>query len=78
MWSQSGGRPGACSGHGGETGGTTSDSYGTADSYGTSGSSSGATEDYGTGNGYSVVCADGTLSDSGGIQGACSHHGGVG
>src|SRR5262245_37537081 len=23
-----------------------------------------------------VVCADGTLSDSGGIQGACSHHGG--
>ncbi len=35
-------------------------------------------EDYGSGNGYTVVYADGTLSDSGGIQGACSHHGGVG
>lgn len=29
------------------------------------------------GNGYPVVCADGTISNSGGIQGACSHHGGV-
>lgn len=34
------------------------------------------TQNYGSGNGYPVVCADGTLSDSGGIQGACSHHGG--
>ena len=29
------------------------------------------------GNGYTVVCADGSISHSGGIQGACSHHGGV-
>jgi hypothetical protein len=29
------------------------------------------------GNGYTVVCADGEISHSGGIQGACSHHGGV-
>jgi hypothetical protein len=29
------------------------------------------------GNGYPVVCNDGTVSTSGGIQGACSHHGGV-
>ena len=71
MWSHSGGRPGACSYHGGEAGGTTS-------GYGTGGGSSGATQDYGSGNGYPVTCADGTLSDSGGIQGACSHHGGVG
>jgi hypothetical protein len=30
------------------------------------------------GNGSIVQCADGTYSHSGGIQGACSHHGGVG
>lgn len=29
------------------------------------------------GNGYDVTCNDGTSSRSGGIQGACSHHGGV-
>ena len=29
------------------------------------------------GNGYQVTCQDGTTSMSGGIQGACSHHGGV-
>lgn len=34
------------------------------------------TEDFWSGNGYVVECQDGTLSDSGGIQGACSHHGG--
>jgi hypothetical protein len=33
---------------------------------------------YDNGNGYRVHCADGTYSHSGGIQGACSHHGGVG
>jgi hypothetical protein len=33
---------------------------------------------YDNGNGYRVQCADGTYSHSGGIQGACSHHGGVG
>ncbi len=27
--------------------------------------------------GYTVVCNDGWVSESGGIQGACSHHGGV-
>jgi hypothetical protein len=30
------------------------------------------------GNGSVVQCEDGTYSHSGGIQGACSHHGGVG
>ncbi len=35
------------------------------------------TDTFGSGNGYPVTCADGTVSDSGGIQGACSHHGGV-
>jgi hypothetical protein len=30
------------------------------------------------GNGSVVQCSDGTYSHSGGIQGACSHHGGVG
>lgn len=30
------------------------------------------------GAGYSVMCADGTLSSSGGRRGACSWHGGVG
>lgn len=32
---------------------------------------------YPNGNGYTVQCADGSYSQSGGIQGACSHHGGV-
>ena len=33
---------------------------------------------YDEGRGYRVRCADGTYSQSGGIQGACSHHGGIG
>jgi hypothetical protein len=33
---------------------------------------------YDNGRGSRVQCADGTYSHSGGIQGACSHHGGVG
>lgn len=33
---------------------------------------------YPNGKGYPVECSDGTWSQSGGIQGACSHHGGVG
>jgi len=33
---------------------------------------------YDNGNGSTVQCADGTYSHSGGIQGACSHHGGEG
>ena len=32
----------------------------------------------GPGGGASVVCSDGTVSDAGGIQGACSFHGGIG
>ena len=35
------------------------------------------TRDFGTGNGSIGTCADGTLSDSIGRSGACSHHGGV-
>lgn len=31
----------------------------------------------GSSSGYSVVCADGWVSSSGGKQGACSHHGGT-
>jgi hypothetical protein len=33
---------------------------------------------YDEGNGERAMCADGTYSQSGGIQGACSHHGGLG
>jgi hypothetical protein len=33
---------------------------------------------YPNGRGSTVQCADGSYSHSGGIQGACSHHGGVG
>ncbi|HMI99250.1 MAG TPA: hypothetical protein VK488_05400 [Gaiellaceae bacterium] len=73
MWSHSGGRPGACSYHGGESGnvytGPETDSY--------NGSGSGSGTDLGPGNGSTVLCADGSISHSGGIQGACSHHGGV-
>jgi hypothetical protein len=36
------------------------------------------TEDFGSGSGSVGQCADGTLSDSIGRPGACSHHGGVG
>jgi hypothetical protein len=74
MWSQSGGLSGACSYHGGE-------SYNvytgpdTGSSRGDGGSGSGT--DLGPGNGYTVTCLDGSISHSGGIQGACSHHGGV-
>lgn len=35
------------------------------------------TEDFGNGSGSVGTCADGTLSDSIGRPGACSHHGGV-
>jgi hypothetical protein len=74
MWSHSGGLPGACSYHGGESGNT----YTGSDPSGSyNGSSSGSGGDLGPGNGYTVPCADGTISHSGGIQGACSHHGGV-
>lgn len=36
------------------------------------------TENFGSGRGSIGLCADGTLSDSIGRPGACSHHGGVG
>jgi hypothetical protein len=36
------------------------------------------TEDFGSGSGSVGQCADGTISDSIGRPGACSHHGGVG
>lgn len=35
------------------------------------------TDDFGDGSGHIGLCRDGTLSDSIGRQGACSHHGGV-
>jgi hypothetical protein len=78
MWSHSGGLSGACSYHGGESSnvyeGSGSNDYGSGGSdYG----GSGAGTDLGPGNGYTVTCADGSISHSGGIQGACSHHGGV-
>ena len=41
------------------------------------GTSSKSTQSSNNGKGYAVVCMDGTVSQSGGIQGACSHHGGV-
>lgn len=72
MWSHSGGIQGACSYHGGET----SNVY-TGPAPPSYPSSSGG-NDLGPGNGYAVTCADGSTSHSGGIQGACSHHGGVG
>jgi hypothetical protein len=75
MWSQSGGRSGACSYHGGETSNTYDGPYSTPDS--TYGGPSGGGVDLGPGNGSTVVCRDGSISHSGGIQGACSHHGGV-
>jgi hypothetical protein len=78
MWSHSGGLQGACSYHGGESDNvySGSDSYGTDNGSGSYNSGSGT--DLGSGNGYTVICADGSISHSGGIQGACSHHGGVG
>ncbi len=72
MWSHSGGVQGACSYHGGETSNIYS---GPTTSYPTSPSGG---NDLGPGNGYTVTCVDGSISHSGGIQGACSHHGGVG
>jgi hypothetical protein len=45
--------------------------------FASSGGGSGTTGGSGSGTGYMVICADGTTSNSGGIQGACSYHGGV-
>ena len=68
MWSHSGGLPGACSYHGGETGNTYDGAGQTVTPI--------PAPSIGAGNGYPVLCVDGTVSNSGGIQGACSHHGG--
>ena len=72
-WSDSGGIQGACSDHGGELNGVSAPPAATGGSgyvpYPT-------IPNYSNGNGYPVECADGTWSDSGGIQGACSDHGG--
>jgi hypothetical protein len=73
MWSHSGGRPGACSYHGGESATTSG-----GPTVGSSNGSYPGSNDLGPGNGYAVTCVDGSTSHSGGIQGACSHHGGVG
>lgn len=78
MWSHSGGLQGACSWHGGETGNT---SGGSSDGGGYVAPPSPTPSPpvvIGPGNGYAVTCGDGSISNSGGIQGACSHHGGVG
>lgn len=62
------------------------DDSGTYDDYGDSGDPSAASDfcdthdcipNYPNGRGDTVQCADGSYSQSGGIQGACSHHGGV-
>jgi hypothetical protein len=76
MWSHSGGLSGACSYHGGESNNIYTGSGSTGSAGSSNGSSSGSGGDLGPGNGYTVTFADGTISHSGGIQGACSHHGG--
>lgn len=72
-------------GDAGSSGDTTTPSYSTPDTGSTpsapdtSSTSPGENiPNYDNGNGYRVQCEDGTYSQSGGIQGACSHHGGVG
>jgi hypothetical protein len=77
MWSHSGGLQGACSSHGGETG-NTSDGSSDGGGYVAPPTPAPSPAVIGPGNGYAVTCADGSISNSGGIQGACSHHGGVG
>jgi hypothetical protein len=76
MWSHSGGLQGACSWHGGETGNTSDGSTGDGGAYVAPPAPSPPVV-IGPGNGYAVTCGDGSISNSGGIQGACSHHGGV-
>jgi hypothetical protein len=76
MYSHSGGRPGACSGHGGvgDAPSDTDDSEAPKPDYGTGNE----IPNYENGTGYRVQCADGMYSQSGGRPGACSGHGGVG
>jgi hypothetical protein len=78
MFSRSGGRPGACSGHGGV--GFDPTTYGSSDT-GNSTPDFESGQDipnYENGTGSRVQCADGMYSQSGGRPGACSGHGGVG
>jgi hypothetical protein len=76
MYSRSGGRPGACSGHGGvgDGDGETTPSDAPEPDYG----SGEEIPNYDNGTGSRVQCADGMYSQSGGRSGACSGHGGVG
>ena len=75
MYSQSGGRPGACSGHGGVGYDADDDSPETPEpDYG----AGNEIPNYENGTGSRVQCADGMYSQSGGRPGACSGHGGVG
>ena len=76
MYSHSGGRPGACSGHGGvgfDPVEDYADSEPVAPDYGIGEE----IPNYDEGTGYRVPCADGMYSHSGGRPGACSGHGGV-
>jgi hypothetical protein len=79
-WSHSGGRPGACSDHGGESSGTSpsappappSDNMppSAGNGYTIPDSSPGSPPSYGQ-------CADGSTTQNAGHPGACSHHGGL-
>jgi hypothetical protein len=76
MYSHSGGRQGACSGHGGvgDAPSETDRSETPEPDY----SSGNEIPNYDNGTGNRVQCADGMYSQSGGRPGACSGHGGVG
>jgi hypothetical protein len=88
-WSHSGGRPGACSGHGGETATTANDNSSTDTSTNPPlppSADAGSVTDFcaahdcipsfDEGTGSIVQCQDGEWSHSGGRPGACSGHGG--
>ena len=78
MYSHSGGRPGACSGHGGIADSAPAGDYDDQDDGPVYGTDGGNIPNYENGTGYRVQCADGMYSHSGGRPGACSGHGGVG
>jgi hypothetical protein len=76
MYSRSGGRPGACSGHGGVA--AEPDVPDLTETYEPDYGSGDEIPNYDNGTGSRVQCADGMYSQSGGRPGACSGHGGVG
>ena len=78
MYSHSGGRPGACSGHGGVADPAPDSDYEDEDNSPDYGTGGGNIPNYENGTGYRVQCSDGMYSHSGGRPGACSGHGGVG